>query len=993
MASSSLTSALRETLECFEESGVPQTTTEVAETLALGRRSTYDRLHRLVEQDELETKKVGGNGRVWWRPRDERTAAESGGQAWSVSAERFEQLVDAVEEYAIFTLDTEGVIQTWNAGAEHIKGYEPEEIIGEHFSTVYTDSDCEAGVPGRNLEAAATEGSVEDRGWRLRGDGSRFWADVTITAIRDDTDALRGFLKVTRDITERREYEEQLRQQRDYTRQLLETAPVGVLTVEPDGTFTTANNRTIELLELERTSDGRTQGENGEWTVGVKAVYDEDGEFIPPDERPYVRVFETGESIRNWHAQIELSNGSRRWLSTNIEPVTDDMGDVERILVTLKDITQPKEQTELLERQRDDLEAELDDVFDRVDDGFLALDEEFRFTYVNAHAADLLERSATELIDEYVWDVFEPEPKSKRALETALESQQQVSFEQFYVPFDCWFEVHVYPSENGLSVYFCDITERREREQELKQFERLFTESRDVNVVLEPDGTYRYVTPSMKSEFGHDPEALVGENAFDYVHPDDYDRVLQTFVEMVENPEREPTAEYRFRREDGSWAVVESRGRNLLDDPDVEGIVVYNWDITERKEREREVRRQRERLAALNNLNALVRDITDAVIQQSTREEIEEIVCDRVASAQSYEFAWIGEVDAATQTVNLRMEAGVEGYLDGVTVSVDPEDERSQGPTGRALRTGTIQTTHDVATDSRHDPWREYVEQYDFRSSTAIPLVHGDTTYGVLNIYADRPGAFEDEEQEVISQIGEIVGHAIAAVDRKQALVCDTVTELEFRLTDAFRTLGVEPIGDGRIDFDRTVQVDDNVFLQYGTVDEEVIDTFRAMVPQIPHFEELSVLDGDGSRRFELRLSNPPAASAIAEYGGHIQRAAIENDEFYLAVHLPPSVPARQLIGTVHDIYPGTQLLSRRQITRDDESLEPVFTAITRELTDRQRTVLEAATYSGFFEWPRESAGEDVAESLGIASPTFSQHLRKAQKKVFTALFQGSIPP
>ncbi|ESP88928.1 PAS domain-containing protein [Candidatus Halobonum tyrrellensis G22] len=113
---------------------------------------------------------------------------------------QFKLLVDSVEDYAIFLLDEEGYIRTWNRGAENIKGYEREEVVGEHFSVFYREEDVEAGVPERNLRDAAEHDQVQDEGWRVRADGSEFWADVTITALRHDGELV-GYAKVTRDNT------------------------------------------------------------------------------------------------------------------------------------------------------------------------------------------------------------------------------------------------------------------------------------------------------------------------------------------------------------------------------------------------------------------------------------------------------------------------------------------------------------------------------------------------------------------------------------------------------------------------------------------------------------------------------------------------------------------------------------------------------------------------------------------------------------------------
>ncbi|HEV8540047.1 MAG TPA: PAS domain S-box protein [Nitrospiraceae bacterium] len=141
------------------------------------------------------------------------TERKRGENAVRESEEQFRLLVGSLKDYAVLMLDPNGHIVSWNEGAERIKGYRPEEILGQHFSRFYTDEDIQAGKPARALKSAEDEGAFEDSGgWRLRKNGSRFWANVVITAIRDQAGTLRGFTKVTRDITERKHLEEELRQ-------------------------------------------------------------------------------------------------------------------------------------------------------------------------------------------------------------------------------------------------------------------------------------------------------------------------------------------------------------------------------------------------------------------------------------------------------------------------------------------------------------------------------------------------------------------------------------------------------------------------------------------------------------------------------------------------------------------------------------------------------------------------------------------------------------
>jgi PAS domain S-box-containing protein len=148
----------------------------------------------------------------------------------------YKLLVDSVRDYAIFALDQTGRIITWNLGAERLKGYAPHEIIGKHFSVFYTPEDQKARKPDNELAIATVEGRVEDESWRVRKDGSRFWANVVITALRNADGGLVGFAKVTRDLTERRATEETLRLSEERFRLLIQgVRDYGIFMLDPEG--------------------------------------------------------------------------------------------------------------------------------------------------------------------------------------------------------------------------------------------------------------------------------------------------------------------------------------------------------------------------------------------------------------------------------------------------------------------------------------------------------------------------------------------------------------------------------------------------------------------------------------------------------------------------------------------------------------------------------------------------------------------------------------
>jgi len=158
------------------------------------------------------------------------------------SEERFRLLVECVRDYAIFMLDPAGHVLTWNAGAERFKGYRAAEIVGSHFSRFYPPEALARGLPAQELEIAQRVGSFEDEGWRVRKDGSLFWANVVITAMRDESGVLVGYAKVTRDLTQRRSHEESLRQSEERFKLLVESvADYAVFMLDVNGRVATWN--------------------------------------------------------------------------------------------------------------------------------------------------------------------------------------------------------------------------------------------------------------------------------------------------------------------------------------------------------------------------------------------------------------------------------------------------------------------------------------------------------------------------------------------------------------------------------------------------------------------------------------------------------------------------------------------------------------------------------------------------------------------------------
>ncbi len=246
------------------------------------------------------------------------------------SEERFRLMLGSIKDYAIFMLDPEGRVATWHATAERIKGYLPEEIIGQHISRFYTPEDLRDGKPQRLLRQAVEEGRVEDEGWRVRKDGSRFWADVIISAVRDASGKLRGFSKVTRDLTERRRAEEQLRLSEKRFRLLIESVKdYAIFMLDPTGHVVTWN-----------TGAERLKGYRAEEIIGQRITRFYPEEEIPSgkcDRELEVALREGRFEEEGWRVR---KDGSRFWASVVLTAIRDSAGQHLGFAKVTRDLTE-----------------------------------------------------------------------------------------------------------------------------------------------------------------------------------------------------------------------------------------------------------------------------------------------------------------------------------------------------------------------------------------------------------------------------------------------------------------------------------------------------------------------------------------------------------------------------------------------------------------------------------------------------------------------------
>jgi PAS domain S-box-containing protein len=268
-------------------------------------------------------------------------------EALQQSENRFRLLVESVRDYAIFMLDPMGHVLTWNAGAERFKGYRADEIIGKHFSVFYPDDARQKRWPEHELEVAKETGVFEDEGWRVRKDGTLFWANVVITTLRDADGQLLGFAKVTRDLTQRRAHEEALRRSEERFRLLVEgVAEYAIFMLDPNGKIATWN-----------TGAARIKGYTAEEIIGqhFSVFYPREARDSGwPDHELQVAA-ETGSFVdTGWRLRRD---GTKFWANVTITALRDDSGQLIGYAKLTRDLTEVRriEAMEQVYQQREEL--------------------------------------------------------------------------------------------------------------------------------------------------------------------------------------------------------------------------------------------------------------------------------------------------------------------------------------------------------------------------------------------------------------------------------------------------------------------------------------------------------------------------------------------------------------------------------------------------------------------------------------------------------------
>ena len=431
-------------------------------------------------------------------------------------------------------------------------------------------------------------------------------------------------------------------------------------------------------------------------------------------------------------------------------------------------------------------------------------------------------------------------------------------------------------------------------------------------------------------------------------------------------------------------------------DDEVTHYVGFQLDVTERVEAEQEARRQAEKARAeretvealLARIDGLVTDVTSGLLSAEDRSAVERAVCERLVETDEYALAWVGDPAPASSTVAPNTWVGSDRPAD-FSVALDGE-----GPVARAIATGELQVLTDETADATEtlDAYADSVGG-PVSAVAALPLQYGDVNYGVLVVALGAEATLTEPERRVLSAVGQSTAMALHDLTSQRLLTSDEVIELEFVLDSG----GGEDTAPFFVDLSRRL---DATFTHVGTVarddgpttlffetdaDPDAVDT--AIADGSEAVRVTTVTSEAGRSVLEFTVDSSPLVDLLLDRGGRITDMRATGGLGEVTVEIPPEAQPRAVVEAVEDRFSGADLRAYREHERPAETRQDVRARIDDRLTDRQETALQTAIVGGFFEWPRDSTGEDLAETMDIGRSTFHQHLRAAQRKVFEELY------
>ncbi|USZ69119.1 PAS domain-containing protein [Halorussus salilacus] len=526
--------------------------------------------------------------------------------------------------------------------------------------------------------------------------------------------------------------------------------------------------------------------------------------------------------------------------------------------------------------------------------------------------------------------------------------------------------------------------------QRVQQLEAIIESTTDPITVKDREGRYQFVNGATARYLDREPETVIGATD-EELFGEERGAAIRRKERAVRETERTQTFEEVLPVGDGERVFESTRAPYYGPDGDLAGTVTVYRDVTERKVRERALESQRDQLATLNRINEVARGVVRALIGEPTREEIARTVCDRLVESELYRVAWVGQPDPTGSTITDFVGSGVDDSARDLVETIDASQD-SDEPVPTAYYSGEPQVVQSVSADETlRESHRTNLLDSGVESGIVVPIRYGDATYGVLAVGTDRVSAFSGRETDAFEVLGEVIGFAIGAVKHRQLALSDAVAELEFRLTDpdSFYIAATDRL-DCTLELEGMAAGPDGTLLFYDTVRGADSDDVLELADDWDAVEDARLVGerGEGAL-LEFVLSGSSMVLTLAEYGANTTEAVTSDGEARIVAEVPAEADVREVVERVRSSFPSVELVAKRERERDVRTAREFRRDLADRLTDAQRTALRASYFAGYYEWPRDSTAEDVAASLGVSSPTFHQHIRKAQRELLATFFDA----
>lgn len=919
--------------------------------------------------------------------------------------------------------DDQFELERMNDAATEILGYSEGELAGDGWDVIVPESDRDevAAVVAELLENKGGYHSINEN---VRDDGERILCEWHNRVVTDaDGDVVAVFSQF-QDVTERREQKRRLEA-------ITRNTHTFIALLDPDGTLLEVNDTALSIGGLDREEVVGTRL----WNTGWAGPTDE----VRATVRDAVDRARDGEPFRD---EIQIESTSRdRIIDFSVRPITDEREDVTLLLAEGNEITERKRHEKQLEAMRERTEFALDATDSMIYDVDLQSQEEVHHgPYERLFGVDLGELDSSE---EVLPAIIHPEDLARVREFERIETLEE---EDWHLDYDFrshpdrgdtrWLHSEAYTkfgsdgSPERLIGLATDITERRERENRiaaLNEVAQTLTAAETPGEVAETvvDATAESLgfplttvdlydsesgsldraaqTEAVRELLGDGPLLGPDQDLSWQVYAANDGRVIDDLSDVVDRGDANRPVASVMMLPIGTHGVFVSGATTpaAFDETEltVAQILVSNAQAAlDRVDREQTLRSQKQRLQEKNTalerverINRVIRSVIQSLPYARSRDEIGATVCQELAERGPYTFSVIAErrsVDSNEMVFRTAAGEG-EGYLDAVSAPESRGTPMTDGPVGQAFRERTVQVQELRRAEPPFDPLEVAALERDFQSSIVIPLVYGEKMYGVLNIYTVEPGLFGEMEVTVLEELGRMVGYAINAMEQKKMLVSDVTVALEFALTDpdvpAVRF--AQELG-GQFTFEEILEQTDGgyrVFFTMTGVDPENVFEYSDIVGSV---QDLSLVsEHENGVRFEGVISESGFLGQLLSYGAYPRELSASADEAHVTVELPRSGDIQSFIQMFIDTYTGAELLNRQEYNRPVQTREQLQAIYKDILTPRQEEVLKTAYFSGFFEWPREQTGQEIAERLGISQPTASRHIRKGEQKILGVVF------